>query len=156
MKKLLKLTALSLVFALVFSLAGCSTFNKVQKALEDMGYAIVESDSDAQASSVKENAEEDERVTNVHVFTNKDSLTGLENMYRTTVIVLEFKKTDDLVEYLKEDSVASAILQEILEEGTVQEIYATLEAEGLACGNCFIFPFGLDDQNVLDKIKTLN
>ena len=154
MKKSLKLIALSLIIAFALNLVACSTYSKVQKALEDIGYAVVETSE--QGDEVKEEAENDERVINAHILSNKDSLTGLENIYLTTVIVLEFKATEDLVEYLKEDSVAQGFIDEVREDGTVEEIYNELKENGFANGNCLIIPIGLGADAVTDAIKGLN
>lgn len=151
MKTLLKLFALILTMTTLFSLVACSSFNEVKSALEDAGYAVVEGEE----NDVSKDAEEDERVTNVHVFTNADSLTGLGIVNTTIVVVLEFKATEELVEYFQENKTLQGIVSDIKEDGTADEIYTELKAAGLAHQNCIIAPIGLDAGNVLNIIKAL-
>ena len=42
MKKLFKLSTLLLTFAMLFNFVACSSFGRVQNALEDIGYALIE------------------------------------------------------------------------------------------------------------------
>ena len=151
MKKLLKLSTLLLVIAMLFNLVACSSFGKIQKALEDAGYAIIENKDNA----VTQEAENDERVANLHVFTNAQSLSALELLKITIVVVIEFKATQDLVEYFKDSATLQGIVADVKEDGTVDEIYAELKNAGLACENCIVAPIGADASNVLSKIKAL-
>ena len=152
MKKLLKLGTLLLVFALLFNLVACSSFNRVQKALEDAGYKLVENEE----NDASKEAEESEKVTEVYVFTNKDSLEGIEKLNTTLVTVIEFKSTKELVEYFKESNTLQGIVKDLEEEGTIKEFYEELKDEGFACGNCLIIPLGLDGERVLNVIEELN
>ncbi len=152
MKKILKITTILLILTMVFGIAACSSFGKIQKALEDIGYAVVENKD----NNVSEEAKEDESVTKVYVFTNANSISALEIAKLTLVTVIEFNSTKDLVEYFKENNTLQGIITDIQEDGTVEEIYNQLKAKGLACGNCIIAPIGLDATNVLTAIKNLN
>lgn len=151
MKKILKLSLLLLTMIMLVNFVACSSFNKVKSALEDAGYAVVENEE----NSVSKEAEEDERVTNIHIFTNAQSLTGFEVLNVTIVVVIEFKETKELVEYFQESNILQGIVADIKEEGTTDEIYAELKAAGLAYKNCIIAPIGLDAGNVLNIIKAL-
>ena len=151
MKKLLKLSTLLLVIAMLFNLVACSAFGKVQKALEDAGYAIIENKENA----VSKEAAEDERVTSFHVFTNAQSLPAIELLRTTVVVVIEFNATTDLVEYFKDSATLQGIIADVKEDGTVDEIYNELKATGLVCENCIVAPIGADASNVLSKIKAL-
>ncbi len=152
MKKLLRTTTLLIVLTMLLNLVGCSSIGKVKRALEDKGYDIVENEEN-QASK---EAKDDERVTNFHIFTNKDSL-SLSNAYKITVVVVaEFKATDELIDYYKDSETMQGIVADIQEDGTAEQIYENLKEVGLACGNCLIIPIGLDADNVLGAIKELN
>lgn len=144
MKKLFKLGTLLLVFTLLFNLVACSSFGKISKALEDIGYAQIENEE----SDASKEAEESEKVTKVYVFKNVSKV--------TLVTVIEFNATDDLVEYFKDNNTLQGIVEDIKEDGTAEEIYNELKDAGLACGNCLIVPFGFDAGNVLNAIKELN
>ena len=154
MKKLLKLTSLLLLVTMLFNLVACSSFGKISKALEDVGYAQIQNEEES--SDVADDAKEDESVTKVYVFTNAESLSLLEGYKLTLVTVIEFNATKDLVEYFKENNTLQGIVEDIKEDGTVEEIYNDLKDAGLACGNCLIAPIGLDAENVLNAIKELN
>lgn len=154
MKKLFKLGTLLLVFTLLFNLVACSSFGKISKALEDVGYAQIENEEES--NDVANDAKEDESVTKVYMFTNAESLSALEAYKITLVTVIEFNATEDLVEYFKDNNTLQGIVEDIKEDGTAEEIYNELKKAGLACGNCLIAPLGLDAENVLNAIKELN
>ena len=154
MKKLFKLTSLLLLVTMLFNLVACSSFGKISKALEDVGYAQIQNEEES--SDVANDAKEDESVTKVYVFTNAESLSLLEAAKITLVTVIEFNATEDLVEYFKDNNTLQGIVEDIKEDGTAEEIYNELKDAGLACGNCLIAPLGLDAKNVLNAIKELN
>ena len=151
MKKILKLSALLLTIMMMLNLVACSSFSKVKSALEDAGYAIVTNEE----NNVSKEAKNDERVTNLHVFTNAQSLTALEVLKVTIVVVIEFKATEELVEYFQESDTLQGLVTDIKEDGTADEIYAELKAAGLVHKNCIVAPIGLDATNVLNIIKAL-
>ena len=152
MKKFLKTTTLLMVLTMLLNLVACSSLGKVQKALEDKGYAIVENEENAASKEAKD----DERVTNFYVFTNKDSLSLANALKLTVVVVTEFKATDDLIDYYKDSETMQGIVADIKEDGTAEQLYNYLKEAGLACGNCLITPIGFDAENVLNAIKELN
>ena len=151
MKKLFKLFTLILITVMTITLASCSYFGKVQKALESKGYELIENENNA----VSAEAENDERVINVHVFSNIQSLSALESYKVTIVVVIEFKATKELVEYYKESDTLQGIVSDIQKDGTADEIYKELKGAGLAHENCIVAPLGLDANNVLTTIKEL-
>ena len=151
MKKLVKLSALLIAITMLFTLTACSYFNEVKTTLEEAGYQIVQNEE----NNVTQEAEEDERVTNLHVFTNGNSLTALESYKLTTVVVIEFKATKELVEYYKESDTLQGAVTDIKEDGTAEEIYNQLKSAGFAHRNCIIVPIGLDAVTVLNIIKAL-
>ncbi len=154
MKKLFKLTSLLLLVTMLFNLVACSSFGKISKALEDVGYAQIQNEEES--SDVANDAKEDESVTKVYVFTNAESLSLLDGYKLTLVTVIEFNATEDLVEYFKDNNTLQGIVEDIKEDGSAEEIYNELKEAGLACGNCLIAPIGLDAGNVLNAIKELN
>lgn len=153
MKKTLQLiTLLAIITTVLFNFVACSAFGKVQKELETIGYSLIENEE----TETSEEAKDDERVTNVHVFTNASSLSALEVYKVTLVTVIEFKATKDLVEYFNESDTLQGLVTDIQEDGTVEEVYNQLKEKGFACLNCIIIPVGLDASNVLTAIKGLN
>ena len=128
------------------------TVRDQEVVLEDVGYQIVENkETDASTE-----AEESEKVVNVHIFTNGNSISALEIYKLTLVTVIEFKSTKELVEYFKESNTLQGIVQDLEEDGSIEEIYNELKDEGFACGNCLIIPLGLDAETVLEAIDELN
>ena len=152
MKKLLKITTILLILTMVVGMAACSSFGKVQKALEDIGYAIIENKD----NDLSEDAKNDESVAKVYMFNNANSLSALEIAKLTLVTVIEFNSTKELVEYYKENNTLQGIVADVEKDGTIEEVYNQLKAKGLACGNCIIAPIGLDASNVLTAIINLN
>ena len=143
MKKLLKLSTLLLSLVLLFNFAACSSYGKVEKALKDIGYEVV----DTEENDLSKDAKNDERVANVHVLSNNTKL--------TVVIVIEFRATDELVDYFKESNTLKGLVKDIKEDGTVDEIYNALKTAGLVHKNCIVAPIGFDAENVLKTIKEL-
>ena len=152
MKKLLKIGTLILIVTMLFNLVACSSFGKVQKTLEGIGYQLVENEE----NEASQEAEESEKVVKVYMFTNGESISALEIYKLTLVTVIEFNSTKELVEYFKESNTLQGIVSDLEEDGSIQEIYDELKDEGLAFGNCLIVPFGFDANTVLDAIDEAN
>ncbi|MBR5439283.1 MAG: hypothetical protein IKV61_03595 [Clostridia bacterium] len=152
MKKLLKIGTLLLTVIMLFNLTACSSFGKVQKALETIGYEIIEGEE----TEASKEAEKDDSVAKIHMFTNANTLSLLEGYKVTLVTVIEFKSTKELVEYFKESNTLQGIVQDLEDERTIEEIYEELKDEGLACGNCLIVPIGFDTEAVLEAIDEVN
>ena len=144
MKKFTKLLSLLLVMALAISVVACSSYGKVEKAIEELGFTVVESENQA------EEYKDEERITNVHVF---EKSVGLIKDY---VIVLEFKSTDKLVEYYNESDTLKGLVSDISKNEDVKAIHAKLEETGFACDNCLIVPSLLNVLDVTAKIAELN
>ena len=144
MKKFTKLLSLLLVFALAFSIVACSSYGKVEKALKDIGYTVVENSDKAKQY------EDNENVTNIHVL-EKASLLG-----KQYVIVLEFKSTEKLVEFFNSNEDIKDLVSDIASDEDVKAMHAKLEEFGLACDNCLVYPLSLDFLDVFTKIAELN
>ena len=144
MKKFTKLLSLLLVFALALSVVACSSYGKVEKALEDIGYTVVEN------SDKEEQYKDDENVTNVHVF-EKSSLLGKEYVF-----VLEFKSTEKLVEYFNESDTLKGLVSDISKNEDVKAMHAALEEYGLVCDNCIVIPTLTNATSVMPAIAELN
>ena len=102
---------------------------------------------DTEENDLSKDAKNDERVANVHVLSNNTKL--------TVVIVIEFRATDELVDYFKESNTLKGLVKDIKEDGTVDEIYNALKTAGLVHKNCIVAPIGFDAENVLKTIKEL-
>ncbi len=149
MKKLLKVLALSLVLVIAFTLTACAnSFPKLEKALNKAGYATIETSSEGEDMQ-----EESEIPVTPHYFSNKDSISVSEILKLTTVIVYEFKSTDDMIEFYKDSDTMQGLIKDIEEDGSAKDFYDSLVEKGLAKGNCLIIAIGLDATNVANIVK---
>ena len=131
-----KLILVALAVVMVFTLVACSSFGKIESALEEIGYAEITTGDDAEnAEDMKE--ESDVAIT-IHLFTNKDSLQLTEIAKLNTVFVIEFKATDEMIEYYKDSATLQGLLQDVKEDGTAEEFYNDLVEKGIANGNCLV------------------
>ena len=139
MKKLLMtITSIALLLTLSLSLVACSSYGKIEKALEEIGYAKVESSQEAEDLE-----EESEVPVTMHVFSNTAKL--------DMVIVMEFKSTDEMKEYYEDSNTLQGLVKDIKEDGSAKEFYDSLVEKGYANKNCLVIninPF------VADAVKT--
>lgn len=110
-KKLATLvTSLTLVAVLLFTLCGCSTYGKVQRAFKNDGWTEQTEISDAQKNAVKELFGEDaENKVTIHVFTK--GITG-------NATVVEFKSDKEMTDSLKtltEDPLLGTYIKNFIE-----------------------------------------
>lgn len=131
MKRFSKLIAMLLVVVSALSLAACSSkYGALKKAFEDKGYTESEQ-VETWAETIKNEikGEDGEMVTNVHVLT-KDL---------TIVLVLEFKATDDMLEFYKESNTFQGAVKDLKENEDAKAFYNSLVEAGYANGNCLVF-----------------
>jgi hypothetical protein len=134
MKKLLMtITSIALLLTLSLSLVACSSYGKIEKALEEIGYAKVESSQEAEDLE-----EESDVAVTMHVFSNKDSLGLTEALKINVVIVMEFKSTDEMKEYYEDSDTLQGLVKDIKEDGSAKEFYDSLVEKGYANGNCLV------------------
>ncbi len=148
MKKLLKLICITLVLALCLSLTACSSYGKIEKALSGIGYTVIETNSTGEKMQ-----EESEVAVNVHFMSNAESLSALEIAKLTNVIIIEFNKTDDMLEFYNESDTLKGLVSDVKKDGTAEEFYNSLVDNGYAKGNCLVLAIGLDYKNVNSAVK---
>jgi len=136
MKKSIRLLTLLLILAIAVTLVGCSTFNKVNKALEEIGYAKIEGDKETEEA--QKEAEESEYAIKVHVYSNAGSISALELVKLNFVLVFEFKATEDMKEYYAESDTLQGFIKDVQEDGSAEEFYNKLVEKGYANGNCLV------------------
>lgn len=131
MKRFSKLIAMLLVIVSALSLAACSSkYGALKKAFEKEGYTEsekVETWSETIKGELK--GEDGEMVTNIHVLT-KDL---------TIVLVLEFKATDDMLEFYKESNTFQGVVKDLNKNEDAKAFYNSLVEAGYANGNCLVF-----------------
>ena len=130
MKKFFKVTALLIAtLALCMFLTACSSsFKKVEKALEDIGYEKIESTSDA-----------NKYTSGTDVPVDATCFKKVDGLNSNIVIVLEFEATDDMKEFYKDSDAFRGLVKNIKDDGTAEEFHDVLEDAGFAKGNCLVF-----------------
>ena len=149
MKKFLRLTALLLVTVCALGLVACSKYNALKGAFEKEGYTesqTVENWKDTINAEIN-NGEKKDMVTNIHVLSKAASV----------VIILEFKATDDMIDFYKESNTAQGFVKDVSENQTAKEFYNALVDAGYACGNCLVIPTNLlkinEVTNIVKSVK---
>ncbi len=144
MKTITKILSLMLIFTLSISMMACSSYGKVEKALTDLGYAVVEgNEADSQSSKY----EDVKSIQEIHVFSK------IVLFVPSIVVVMEFKSTEDLVNAYKDSNTLQGVIKDLSESEDVKEIYNKLAENGFVCGNCLIISY---DNEVYKKIAELN
>ncbi len=143
------LTSILLVVVLALTLTGCSSYGKVEKALENIGYTAIESSDDA--DKIKG---ESEIAVTVHALTNKDSLSITEVGKINVVVVLEFKETKEMKDFYEDSDTLKGLVKDIKDDGTAEDFYNKLVEKGFAKGNCLIISINpIATSDVCDAIK---
>ena len=80
MKKFIKLTALLLVLALSLFAAGCSSYDRLEKAFLENGFALV-TEIEEDGNLLKDDLTQGIREVVVYKFEKKSGILNLENNY---------------------------------------------------------------------------
>lgn len=150
MKRFSKLIAMLLVIVSALSLAACSSkYGALKKAFEKEGYTESEQ-VETWTKNIKDElkGEDGEMVTNIHVFTKKAGLSS------DVVLILEFKATDDMLEFYKESNTFQGAVKDLKENEDAKAFYDTLVKAGYANGNCLVFSVnGINSNEVTTIVK---
>lgn len=134
-----------LIVVSAISLAACSSkYGALKSAFEKEGYTEseqVETWSETIKNELK--GEDGEMVTNIHVLTK-----GITDV----VLVLEFKATDDMLEFYKESNTFQGAVKDITENEDAKAFYNTLVDAGYANGNCLVFSINWANKNEVTNI----
>ncbi len=141
------ITSIALLLTLSLSLVACSSYNKIEKALEKIGYAKIESSQEAEDME-----KESEVAVTMHVFSNKDSLSLTEIGKLNTVIVMEFKSTDEMKAYYEDSNTLQGFIEDIKKDGSAKEFYDSLVEKGYANKNCLVISITLSKTSA-DAVK---
>ncbi|MBQ7407779.1 MAG: hypothetical protein IJW13_00675 [Clostridia bacterium] len=144
MKKLSKIIVLVLVVAAAVNMVACSTYGKLQKAFTEAGYTE-QTELDAVTNNIKSElgkSEEDSLAIELHLFTK-----GL-----TSALIVEFKATDDMLEFYKNSETAQGLVKDVSENEDAKAFYNSLVEAGYANGNCLVVPISLF---YADEIKNI-
>lgn len=139
MKKIIMtLSSIAIILVLSLSLIACSSYGKIEKALEKIGYAKIESSQEAEDME-----KESDVAVKMYVFSNKDSLGLTEIGKLNTVIVMEFKSTEEMKNYYEDSNTLKGIVEDVKEDGSAKEFYDSLVEKGYANGNCLVISITL-------------
>lgn len=139
MKKLSKLCALALLVVMALSLVACgNTYPAIQKAFEDAGYEQSQTlegiNNDFLAYTDKDG---NEVALQAHAFTGDG-----------TALILEFKATDDMIQYYKDNKMVRDAVKDIAENDDAKAFYNSLVEKGYANGNCMLVPITISASKV--------
>lgn len=152
MKNASKLLALVLVLVTALSLVACSSkYGALKKAFEKEGYTESEQ-VETWSKTIKAEcgkAEDEDMVTNVHVLTKAGSLI----IDTKVVLILEFKATDDMIEFYKNSSTAQGVYKDLTEKTDAKAFYNELVEAGYAKGNCFVIPIAINANEITTIVK---
>lgn len=151
MKKTTKIFALAISMLLcLVALTACSNkYGALKSAFEKEGFTENQS-VEGVFADIKKDLEKDELEVNLHVLTKTSSLT------KPSVLIIEFKSTDDLVKAYKDSNTMQGLVKDVQENEDVQKMYKSLEDAGLAKGNCLCVPMSLAYYNdIVNIVKSV-
>lgn len=138
MKKQIKIFALLMAMVLcLVALTACSNkYGALKKAFEKEGFEENQSVEDA-AKKIKDEIEKDELAVNIHILTKKDSIV------KPSVMIIEFKSTEDLAKAYKDSNTMQGLVKDVQDSDDVQALVKSLEDAGFAKGNCLCIPLAV-------------
>lgn len=147
MKKLSKLCALALLVVMSLSLVACAnTYPNIKKAFEKEGYK--------QSETVEGLARDFKSVTNKD---GKEIAVTAHALVKNgnTAFILEFKATDEMIDYYKNNEVVRNAVKDVTSDEDAQAFYNALKEKGYANGNCMLVPVSItgNTQEMRDIMK---
>lgn len=133
MKKLSKLCALALLVVMAISLVACgTTYPAIKTAFENAGYEQSDTLEGLYKDYLKYTDKEGKDVAlQAHAFKK----TG-----EGTALILEFKATDDMIQYYKDNKLVRDAVKDVTENDDAKAFYNMLVEKGYANGNCMLVP----------------
>lgn len=151
MKKMTRVLALVLLVAAAATLlVSCTKYPSLKKAFEKEGYkenTALESVS----TKIKEELEKDDLTVNLHLLTKESN--GI-----TSVLIIEFKATEDMKKAYDDSSTIQGFVKDISKNEDAQAFAEALENAGYAKGNCLVVPLsplGLHINEITNIVKSV-
>ena len=137
MKKVTRIVALAMMLVLcVAALTACSNkYPQLKSAFEKEGFEENQA-VEGTAEQIKKDLEKDELEVNVHILTKNEGV-------RPSVMIIEFKATEDLVKAYKDSNTMQGLVKDVKENEDTQAMYQALVDAGFACGNCLCIPLSV-------------
>ncbi|MGM9664533.1 MAG: hypothetical protein ACI3XF_06810 [Eubacteriales bacterium] len=147
MKKTVRFLSMVLVFVMVATmLTSCgSKYPALEKAFMEKDYEVNATFTSV-ADSIKAELEKEEYAVELHM------LTKTSGVIPPSVLIIEFKTTQEMVEAYNESATIQGLVQDISENEDVNEVYSALEKAGYACGNCLCVPLAILSINEITNI----
>lgn len=145
MKKLSKLCAVALLVVMALSLVACgTTYPKIKSAFENAGYS---------ESKTVESIYQD-YLTYTGTDGNKVALQAhaLVKVGEGTALILEFKATDDMIQYYKDNKMVRDAVKDVTENEDAKAFYNMLVEKGYANGNCMLVPISVTSAQTMKDI----
>lgn len=138
MKKVTRIVALAMMLVLcVAALTACSNkYPQLKSAFEKEGFEENQA-VEGTAEQIKKDLEKDELEVNVHILTNSSET------LKPSVMIIEFKATEDLVKAYKDSNTMQGLVKDVKEDEDTQAMYQALVDAGFACGNCLCIPLSV-------------
>lgn len=134
MKKLSKLCAVALLVVMALSLVACgTTYPKIKSAFENAGYTESKDVEEANKSFYSYTGTDGKDVVLTAHALVKDG--GI-----STALILEFKATDDMIQYYKDNKMVRDAVKDVTEDEDAKAFYNALVEKGYANGNCMLVP----------------
>lgn len=141
MKKFIKLTALLLVLALSLFAAGCSSYDRLEKAFLENGFALV-TEIEGDGNLLKDDLTQGIREVEAYEFKKTAGFLGAESV---VAVVFEFKSVKELTQAVKQSEVLSLFIDELEQDEELDDIYEELVEDGYANGKCLVVPITLSN-----------
>ena len=150
MKKLTRVLALVLLVAATATLlVSCNKYPALKKAFEKEGYkenTALENVS----TKIKEELEKDDLTVTLHLLTKESN--GL-----TSVLIIEFKATEDMKKAYDDSATIQGLVKDISSNEDAQAFADALENAGYAKGNCLAVPLSIlyvnEITNIVKSVK---
>lgn len=150
MKKLTRVLALVLLVAAAATLlVSCNKYPALKKAFEKEGYkenTALENVS----TKIKEELEKDDLTVTLHLLTKESN--GL-----TSVLIIEFKATEDMKKAYDDSATIQGLVKDISSNEDAQAFADALENAGYAKGNCLAVPLSVlyinEITNIVKSVK---
>lgn len=143
------LTFILLAVLCLVTLTSCGKYNALRKAFEKEGYEENQT-VEGVAADIKKEIEKDEVTVNVHILTNTSAT------LKPSVMIIEFKATEDLVNAYKDSSTMQGLVKDVQNSEDVKAVYQSLVDAGHAKGNCLCIPLSLVYyKDITDIVKSV-
>lgn len=151
MKRFTKILCVVMILAIsATALVSCSSkYSKIQKAFEKEGYKENTKFTDV-ADKIKAELDKDEYAVEMHLLTKESN--GI-----TSVFIVEFKSTKDMVNAYENSETIKGLVKDISSSEDVNKVQEALENAGYAKGNCLCIPMSVlyinEITNIVKSVK---